>query len=66
MSSFAKQTRFPALAIRRPVIISGTVEAEAFSQENLPSFAWVRNFSAFLWLVISVVAVNTSTRACVT
>ena len=38
MSSFAKQTRFPALAFRRPVIISGTIEAEAFSQENSSFF----------------------------
>ena len=62
MSSFAKQTRFSALAFRRPVVISGTVKAGAFSQGNLPSFAWIGNLSAFVRLVISAVAVNTSTR----
>ena len=48
MSSFAKQTRFSALAFHRPVMISLTVKAEAFSPENLPSFAWIGNFSAFV------------------
>ena len=61
MSSFAKQTRFSALAFHRPVIISGTVKAEAFSQENLPSFAWIGNFSAFVRLVIS--KINSVTAA---
>ena len=58
MSSFAKQTRFSALAFHRPVIIPGTVKAEAFSQENLPSFARIGNSSAFVRLVISAIAVN--------
>ena len=61
VSSFEKQTRFSALAFHPPVIIFGTVKAEAFSQENLLSFALIGNFSVFVRLVISAVAVNTST-----
>ena len=62
MSSFAKQTCFPAFAFRRPVIVSGTVKAESFFQENLPSFVWIGDFGTFVWPVIGAVAVNTSTR----
>ena len=61
MSSFAKQTRFLASAFRRPVIITGTVKAEALSQKDLSSLVWIRNFGALVWLVISAVAINTST-----
>ena len=61
MSSSEKQARFPALAFRRPVIISGTVKPKAFFQENLPFFVCIRDFGAFVWLVISAVAVKAST-----
>ena len=61
MSSFAKQTRFPAPAFRHRMIISSTIKAETFFQENFLRFLWIRDFGAFVWLVICAVAVNTST-----
>ena len=43
------------------MIISSTVKAETFFQEHFLPFVWIKDFGAFVWLVICAVAVNTST-----